>query len=737
MREDGRYGILVVKVRLAELRDEQYSTENGPTSRAHWSLRTAGHTNGSPMSPTPLLIADGIVADGVLIDADAPLGVVWVPLQSGLTVLYGRNGAGKSKLLQAITGAFRGVAIDGGVVSLHLSLVEYGGTWNPHLLHQLARWLEARTRLSRLGTTEDGSGNLGDVAQASEISEPDGSDHEEWVKRTVKQIKEWLPLCLPHQMGMLDGHCHTPRLALVAVGTSAKPAWEIHMSVVPTDNAEFFQQHISTHSAEVFEITDQTTSESMERRFWPRSLRTLLDVMADPGASVPVHVAQLLDPDGRHTIDAANVLNCRDAAEHFDISRRTLEGIKQAAAADGEFDLIDFASNNEFEASESVAEYLTALGQRATWLLKRLSGDDMGHLEPQLLHPNQWLVGRTVEWFGVDSYGTELPVSSLGAGSQRWATLAISMALRSSKSANPAIFLVDEPERALHSAAQLQTANAMTSVMLHDDGYDHVVTAGIVASHSPAFLSNPDANLVHVSRGTKGNVRLDGIDVTAGVEGLVAQLGLTHTDALLTVRTFVYVEGEHDLAVLGAVFDNAFRERHAVLHVMRGAANIAAHVNAEHILAYSDAKIRVVLDRIGALTADEWRQAVNAFRDNEPTKARRLLDALPKQGRGREAEWLAAAGVAALDRGQLDRIELVGLAKPDIIQYLPVKSLVPGADSWEDLVGEWRASPNRPDFKSWLRDHKGAQFTSKKLGEIANRLDPADLGDLAKVVEGL
>lgn len=60
----------------------------------------------------------------MLIHAPDPLGTLWVPLSGGLTVLYGRNGVGKTRLLNAISCAMRGVALPEGHVSLHLTPVD-------------------------------------------------------------------------------------------------------------------------------------------------------------------------------------------------------------------------------------------------------------------------------------------------------------------------------------------------------------------------------------------------------------------------------------------------------------------------------------------------------------------------------------------------------------------------------------------------------------------------------------
>ena len=44
-----------------------------------------------------ILVSEGLQADGILVHAPPPLGTLWIPLSTGLTVLYGRNGAGKTR----------------------------------------------------------------------------------------------------------------------------------------------------------------------------------------------------------------------------------------------------------------------------------------------------------------------------------------------------------------------------------------------------------------------------------------------------------------------------------------------------------------------------------------------------------------------------------------------------------------------------------------------------------------
>lgn len=334
--------------------------------------------------------------------------------------------------------------------------------------------------------------------------------------------------------------------------------------------------------------------------------------------------------------------------------------------------------------------------------------------------------------------GRIVDIDQLGSGTARWARLAISLALTGGPPETvPATLVVDEPERALHPAAQQQVAHALGNFDPEHEFWDSVVPIAsiIVASHSPAFLAQPGARLIHVSRHTQGDVALSAIDTTAGVEGLVAQLGIARSDALLMTQTFVFVEGEHDLAMLMGRYADVLRDRRAVVQPMRGAKNVESYVLAEQILAYSDARIRVVLDRVGSPVTRQWSDARRAWDRGNAPLARRLIDKLGTRS-DRESQWLCQAGLAAVNRGTLSRIDVVGLDRPDIINYLPVAEFVPDASSWKDLFDEWRAvGKPGPDFKLWLKNSKGAQINSARIRHLAARI--TDIGDLDRVVDGL
>lgn len=677
-----------------------------------------------------ILVSEGLRADGVLIHAPNPLGTLWVPLSGGLTVLYGRNGAGKTRLLNAISCAMRGIALAEGHVSLHLSPVDYLGGFDTSLIERFQN------------VDEELGGDFGSPsARRPTVSETakrgDDQATDEAVLGAITRLSAFLTGAA-EKVGLADGRCHSPRLALVATGDAEHPSWRPTVSVVPTDVSGFIHEWRDLTEVipwgEIRYLLDPGVA------FLPSALVHLWTPDGWRHEPLPVMVARVPFNNGHLTSDqrdeglsARDLIACLHATAQQDVNALTLASLRRSMAASGETSFIRWANEDDVEASETVAGRLSVLSDNASTALRELSGFT-GTLQAKLHHPNRWPTGQVVSWLGTDPFGATVEIDDLGAGSARWARLAISLALGNADWSHASVVMIDEPERALHSAAQ-QEAAASLARMVHNGELGSVPVVGaIVATHSAAFLAQRSANLVHVSRDTDGAVALDGIDPTLGVEGLTAALGISRADALLTTRWFLFVEGEHDAAIFRTLFGEILQRAHAVLRTMDGAANLSAHLNAEFLLTYSDAGIRVVLDRIGAAATSEWDSAVTAARNSDREAARRHLEKLSR-GKGRESAWLYEAGIAALSKGYLDRIQLVGLERPDIICYLPPGAIVPGATSWQQLGDEYFTVKPRPAFKQWLRDSKGANFGAESLSVIAAGC--TDLADLPNAVQGL
>lgn len=601
------------------------------------------------------MIGEGLQADGVLVHAPAPLGTFWFPLHSGLTVVYGRNGAGKTRVLSAVASALRGVRLPEGEVSVHLSLVADFNGWDYSLLaafiDSIADDWDADDGLETDDVIEDSVDDfLVDLvghqrrsrsakAMLDELAESDDDQIEQRLSQMTAALRDYVR-SVAEKFGLNEGLCHTPRLSLVAIGTEEHPMWNAYISVIPTEVSSFVDRFRSGN------VSAPWSGDIGE----PFNINHLRNGSGWREGPLPVNVRaiQLRNPqeygDGRDEgFAAAGVILCLVATVSNNLTNTTVELLRDVAfKASGQDGLIASMDLDSFEPIDAVAATLQTLSSGATMILRGLTAV-AGSLRAELVHPNRWHSGEILKWVGTDPYGVELPIEQLGTGTNRWAVLAISLALSNVDFFHPAVLIVDEPERALHGAAQLDVAASFANIVQGNELGAVAIEAAIVATHSAAFLALSDAELVHVSRDSQLNLALEPIDTTISVEGLTAMLGISRSDALLTVRWFIFVEGAHDAAVLSAVFADEFRRTHSIVRDISGAKNLRVSVNAQMLFAYTDARFRFVVDSVGAEATEAWRSAVEAAEASKKRAAREILEKLG-QRRERETTWLRDMG---------------------------------------------------------------------------------------------
>ena len=117
----------------------------------------------------------------------------------------------------------------------------------------------------------------------------------------------------------------------------------------------------------------------------------------------------------------------------------------------------------------------------------------------------------------------------------------------------PAIYVVDEPEAHLHPAAVISVRAWLEELAQAE------AAAVLTATHSPIFLNtgSPRARRVLVLPGAE----LHAIDGTHDeyLAQVADQLGITRGDLLLMTRLGVFVEGDHEMIILGEWFGNELR----------------------------------------------------------------------------------------------------------------------------------------------------------------------------------
>ncbi|WP_079552747.1 ATP-binding protein [Arthrobacter sp. 49Tsu3.1M3] len=323
---------------------------------------------------------------------------------------------------------------------------------------------------------------------------------------------------------------------------------------------------------------------------------------------------------------------------------------------------------------------------------------DAPTLTLKLSHPSRWLAEKPVQW--IVRYGHEaVPLISLSRAERRWARIAIRRALDFNSLI--AASVIDEPEAALHRAAERHMSGGLEALTAFGPQL-------ILATHSPEVLNSSATKCVHVSK-TEGKTRVGQVP-DLRPESL-AVLGLSPSDLLGLYRIFLLVEGVHDEIVLRAFCGPALDEARVKIIPMHGGRNLPGSIESQVLFDLTDAHLVAVLDDIRIHEVnDVWNEAVKLWQSNEQDLAMTRLTSAFRGRKGSEYEWITNWLGRALKHQVHSRIEPYGFRARDIIEYLPVEVMVPEAEkSWDDLRREHdQAIPSLDkrkglhNFKQWL-----------------------------------
>ena len=655
----------------------------------------------------PLPVASGLIATHVTVVGAPPIGRLKVPLDEGFTVLLGKNGAGKSTVLRAVAQALSGRAPAAGDVRLHCRV----GDRTPDSEHNLAL-IELAAQM--VTTTDDGFDEWARLIGATGL---DGMGESHEFEALVDKLRWKLATIVSDRLGetFFDpaGVCVT----LVPTGSKGTPSWEAFVSA---------------------ELPENTTDVAAQADPLPRRspaeadpLESDIAEFANAGLDLAADVVRVQRIGHlRNPLTLAHPLWLDD---DFDVDGETQKVLLRNVGTD---ELIDEVLGGSFEPGEKLEHEVARLTTLARAVTKSLVPSVIAKMTLTLTHPGEWPTQRIAAWSATDEHGAEVPVGSLGGGARRWARLAIAAAL-ADRNRWTGFLLVDEPEQALHPSAQKELGRALAAFGPSDEIGDIVIVGGIFATHSPHLL-NPGLCRRSVVRNETGHTSLMTAD-PAILSGAAEAVGLTEADLLQSLRTVVLVEGPHDLEVFSTLFADELTAANAVIEPMFGAKKVLQAMELRLLFEHTDIRVRVVLDAIGDNAALLWAEAAAAEMD-DPAASRRALERLGRLPGG-EPEWLSKAGLEIFGRGWLHRIDVVGLDRPDIIDYLPVGKLVPTATSWSALRSEYEAvrpmssDGRRLKFKQWLAQEHSARITTETIRSALADLD--DLADLPKVIQGL
>jgi len=322
----------------------------------------------------------------------------------------------------------------------------------------------------------------------------------------------------------------------------------------------------------------------------------------------------------------------------------------------------------------------------------------------------------SIRWMAIAPAGGRIPVAALGSAHRRYARFAVQRAVRSGRwsvrddRSEESLVLIDEPERALHRSGERRVLSNLS-------GLGTYVLSG---SHSPILLGDRSVNVLHVSQSSKGFVR-----VASYAEGMKTNpsdspastaeaLGIELSDLLALVKVFVLVEGAHDKVVIPAMCPELESAIDVRFFAMNGTRDLVDLAKCKFLIEMTDAQILVIADntRIGFLSE------VIKSTDRRPSaeQRRQYLLSIQRDRASKEEKSLIDLLIAAVDADCMHRVHPFGLRRRDVAEYLPIKMMLKDADfaSWQEFDQAFLADQGRTHHK--VGDGKKKKTFAKKFG---------------------
>jgi energy-coupling factor transporter ATP-binding protein EcfA2 len=657
---------------------------------------------------------------GITLQGPPPIGRVHLRFESGLSVLYGLNGAGKSSVLKAMRAALTGIRGE----SLSALHVRYSDPMSPIDLGEddsspsalLARSLEQWLKLVRADfSLSTVTAESGISALVSEILVETGNlEYEKSTPGIVQEVS---------RQGVFT---------LLPTGAT-EPEWSLFIAGVIDETTPVLRECMELERRRAGWKT-----ENLEKRaagvFEDQSaLQEALDSAPPWHRAFPM-LSSWVDTDGYpwRPGDPPWVPCAIEPCDEFRPGRRFIEDLN--AMSDSQ--LIERTANlvggpviivteqGKIGIAESAERFLTQLSSEATEIISLLLVD-APVLKCEFRDPEVWVRHHPLHWLAFDRPSLRwVLVDQLSDSQRRWAIFAISLALLGPSNGDEVdwdaghtgdgrVLILDEPERGLHARAQRQLAQGLAELSSSSSW------TIIAATHSSAFLDNPDADLFHVSR-DGGETQVVGMTTSIRKVMEDSQLGIEPSEMLQMIRAFLVVEGVHDQVVIEGLLGDELDNARVRVVPMGGTHALNSVVDAQLMFDYTSAVVVIALDRLRLQRVElNWNETRDLVRQGQVRGAYKSLKTFKERSQTSEEEFLYEFLELAIKKSKTDRVEVFGFAKPDILQYLDAQEFVEGEESWDALVRDWN---HRGNFKQYLIS-RGARINSKSIAGMVERMN--------------
>lgn len=689
--------------------------------------RRAVHTADYVYDPIMPISGDGFQIVGVTIAGCGPLGTpIDLEMDTGVHVLYGLNGSGKTSALRLVEAALTGEARSTWTADAHLRVTQLHKDPDAHFVRELLDGLRESVNMQR-----------GTMYASERFDEFDILDEESRfeISPSIAEVLETLIRLKSAESGFDDSQLecllHLAKQGLFTFRARENGTWEVWLSSHVASKNLFntaLQDRISGYSKLFATAPDSNTyHENIVTLDMIRNLDTpmlhssIAQSYCDarhpilPSATLSdgvwpnwlqVPVIKLIN-----SFTAGPAVLIGGAIPPTELNESTLNTIVINAAEDYDASFANGSTDYDYPPPSYLAAACEETSSRANTFLKIMLSGSPG-LSFDLKGPNDWLMNDRPEWTfqaktmrRPSGYGEKL--DGLSTAQFRWATLAIQLALSTVRHDGlPVLFICDEPEQGLHKTAERRIPSALFQLS-SSEGLNV-----LVATHSAHLISNPDTKPVHVREQQPGRVVASPLNASLrsafSIESSSARLGLTRGDMMLMMKAVIVVEGLHDKYVLEALIGDQLDQQLAKVIPMHGGIHAASLAEAEFLFLASDAAMIVVLDNTSHdLSSSFWKKIQEKVARGEIGIAHELASELKNQLSTSEGRYIYQLIMLAIENDCMNRIHLFGLGQPDVICYLEAIDLLQrGAPDWATLTDRWRheADPKRgpENIKKWL-----------------------------------
>jgi energy-coupling factor transporter ATP-binding protein EcfA2 len=312
-----------------------------------------------------------------------------------------------------------------------------------------------------------------------------------------------------------------------------------------------------------------------------------------------------------------------------------------------------------------------------------------------------------------------IPVSSTSGATQKIIGMALKIHSEIRSSSEVTIAVGDEIDKGLHAVA----INGLYKMLSNS------IQTCFVATHSSAALSAKLGERLHVHRGANGAVLVSAISNLDFLSTSASNFGVRVYELIGMIDLVVAVEGLHDKLVLEHFIklDERLSGSNILIISMTGVNNATNLVDAKFLLSFTDLRILVVADNTSKSDLQvTWQASYEQLRGGESSeklaKALRARAADLRKQRWHEQRCMVELLATAAEDDLLNRLRMSGHIYPDIEVALDPKFF--GLDKdWSELETEfdlYKADVNsvRKNFKEFVRSVYSVSIDLKTI-EIA------------------